>query len=181
LGQTSKYSDGCEVIRLARDDDLRTLAGLQKALRIISHCPKGRTLLWSAMPCADGSPCQTDVNIALGVGLGRIEAHWRDFGILWDNFVIVAKVVIDIEGVVALEWPGRCKCWLDPRVDDVLMASIWPKGFPWLRARACCPMQCAATRTHEEALEMLQPKDACVPQQDMRGRPHSCRMWRWRL
>jgi hypothetical protein len=117
LGLTSKYSDGCEVIRFAIDDDLRVLAGLQKALRVINQRPKGRTLLWGAMPCAGGSPWQT-LNIALGVGLEKIEARY--FRVLWGNFVIAAEAVIDIDGIVAIEWPERCKYWLDPRVGGFL-------------------------------------------------------------
>jgi hypothetical protein len=119
LGQTSEYSGGCKVIQLAIDDDLRTMAGLHKALRIINQRPKVRTLLWSAMPCAGGSPWQT-LNIALGVGLEKIEARWRDSRVLWGNFVIASKAAIDMGGIVAIEWPERCKYCLDPCVDGFL-------------------------------------------------------------
>jgi hypothetical protein len=55
LGRPSARSDGCKVIRFTIDDDLRTMEGLQKALRIVQDCPRGRTLLWSSMPCAGGA------------------------------------------------------------------------------------------------------------------------------
>jgi hypothetical protein len=45
-----------------------------KALKIIKACPKGRTLLWSAMPCAGGSPWHK-LHKAQGKGLEKIEAH----------------------------------------------------------------------------------------------------------
>jgi hypothetical protein len=112
-------SGTCKVIRLTIDDDLRTSAGLQKALRIIKMCPKGRTLLWSAMPCAGGSPWRT-LNISRGKGFRKIKAHWGDFQILWDNFVIAAKAVIDIDGILAIEWPERCKYWREQEVDTFL-------------------------------------------------------------
>jgi hypothetical protein len=41
-------------------------------------------------------------------------------GILWGNFVVAAKAIIRIDGVVVIEWPDRCNYWLDPRVDDFL-------------------------------------------------------------
>jgi hypothetical protein len=39
LGRRFKYSQGCKVIRLTIDDDLRTLDGLRKALEIAKQCP----------------------------------------------------------------------------------------------------------------------------------------------
>jgi hypothetical protein len=41
LGRPSTHSDGCEVIGLTIDDDLRTMDGLQQALRIVQDCPRG--------------------------------------------------------------------------------------------------------------------------------------------
>jgi hypothetical protein len=119
LGQPSAYSNGCKVVRLTIDDDFRTTQGLASALRMIRKRPKGRTLLWSAMPCAGGSPWQT-LNIQRGVGLGKIDQHWADFRLLWDSFLIAAKTVMDTDGVVTIEWPARCKSWRDLRVLDFL-------------------------------------------------------------
>jgi hypothetical protein len=51
---------------------------------------------------------------------------WQDQGALEtfqsirNNFVVAAKAVIDLGGIVAIEWPERCKYWLDPRVCDFL-------------------------------------------------------------
>jgi hypothetical protein len=67
LGQPSKYSPGCKVVRLTIDDDLRATDGLEKALEIVKRCPRGKTLLWRTMPCAGGSPLQY-INRARGVG-----------------------------------------------------------------------------------------------------------------
>jgi hypothetical protein len=41
LGEPSACSNGCKVIRLTVDDDLRTATGLNRALRIIGKWPKG--------------------------------------------------------------------------------------------------------------------------------------------
>jgi hypothetical protein len=56
LGKPSTQSGGCKVVRLTIEDDLRTLEGLRKAIRVLQDCPRGRTLLWSSMPCAGGTP-----------------------------------------------------------------------------------------------------------------------------
>jgi hypothetical protein len=106
LGQASTYSKGCRIIRLTIKDDLRTLEGLEVALDIFNSCPIGRTLLWSAMPCAGGSPWQRH-NIARGEGLAKIVTHWADFRALWSNFDVVAQAVMAIEGVVAMNGPHR--------------------------------------------------------------------------
>jgi hypothetical protein len=69
------------------------------------------------MLCAGGSPWQT-LNLALGQGIEHIKAHWSDFRLLWGNLMIVARTVIDIKGVVAIECPERCRYWKDPQVDQ---------------------------------------------------------------
>jgi hypothetical protein len=112
LGKSSKHSSGGKVVRLTIDDDLRTSEGLQKAIRVLQDCPRGRTLLWSSMPCAGGSPWQT-LNAATGEGLGKIEGRWRDFRLLWSNFEFMARAVMDVGGEVVIEWPERCKYWAD--------------------------------------------------------------------
>jgi hypothetical protein len=73
LGKSSKHSSGCKVVRLTIDDDLRTSEGLRNAIQVIQVCPRGRTLLWSSMPCAGGSPWQT-LNAAMGEDWGRLKA-----------------------------------------------------------------------------------------------------------
>jgi hypothetical protein len=102
LGESSKRSSGCEVVRLTIDDDLRTSEGLQKAIQILQDCPRGRTLLWSSMPCAGGSPWQTP-NVAMGEGLGKIEGRWKDLRLLWNNFDLMARAVVDFGGEVVIE------------------------------------------------------------------------------
>jgi hypothetical protein len=78
LGRPSRYSQGCRVARLTIDDDLRTLDGLHKALEIVKRCPPNRTSLWNAMPCVGRSPLQR-INSALGIGIEKLDTHWRDF------------------------------------------------------------------------------------------------------
>jgi hypothetical protein len=115
LGKPSTRSDGCKVVRLTIGDDLRTLEGLQQAIRIVQDCPRGRTLLWSSMPCAGGSPWRT-LNVALGEGLEKIEGRWGDFRLLWSNFEMMARAVMDIGRKVVIEWLERCNCWTETQV-----------------------------------------------------------------
>jgi hypothetical protein len=110
LGRTTTCGKVCRVIRLTIDDDLRPLAGSHKALTIVKDCPKGRTLLWSAMPCFGGSPWRALI-IAQGGGRDEIAARWRDFRILWHHFGIVSQAVLAIDGVVAIAWLVSCSCW----------------------------------------------------------------------
>jgi hypothetical protein len=119
LGRPSKYSQGCKVIRLTIDDDLRASDGLRQDLKIPKHCPKDRTLLWSAMPCAGRSPSQR-LNKALGIGAEKPDARWKDFYILWGNFEIAAEEIIGIGGVIAIEWPEMNEYWKQPDVIQFL-------------------------------------------------------------
>jgi hypothetical protein len=111
LGKSSKRSGGCKVVRLTIDDDLRASEGLQKAIQVLQNCPRGRTLLWSSMPCAGGSPWRT-LNVAVGEGLEKI-GRLRDFRLLWSNFELMARAVMDVGRKVVIEWPERCKYWTD--------------------------------------------------------------------
>jgi hypothetical protein len=119
LGRPSRYSQGCRVARLTIDDDFRTLDGLHKALEIAKRCPPDRTLLWSAMPCAGGSPLQR-VNRARGVGIEKLNARWRDFYTLWGNFEIVAEEVLGVGGIVTIEWPEVNDYWRQLNVAQFL-------------------------------------------------------------
>jgi hypothetical protein len=49
----------------------------------------------------------------MGEGLEKIEGHCRDFRLLWSNFEIMARAVMDIGGRVVIEWPERCKYWTE--------------------------------------------------------------------
>jgi hypothetical protein len=55
LGRPSTHSDGCEVIRLTIDDDLRTIKGLQKALRIVQECPRDGLYYGVLCPAQEGA------------------------------------------------------------------------------------------------------------------------------
>jgi hypothetical protein len=99
MGKSSKHSSGCKVIRLTIDDDLRTSEGLRKAIQIVQNCPRGRTLLWSSMPCAGGSPWQT-----LNVAMGKCWKISKATGRTLDSFGLTSKSWRCRHG---LGWEGR--------------------------------------------------------------------------
>jgi hypothetical protein len=68
------------------------------------------------------------LNIYMGVGLEKIEGPWRDFQVLWDNFIIAAQAVLNMGGSVAIEWPNQCKYRSDPRVEQFLTQRAFEKS-----------------------------------------------------
>ena len=46
----------------------------------------------------------------------KLQGHWRQFKLLWTVFQRLAAAVHDSGGIVAIEWPVRCKYWQDSRV-----------------------------------------------------------------
>ena len=46
----------------------------------------------------------------------KLLGHWKQFRTLWTVFERLAAAVHDAGGIVAIEWPVRCKCWQDSRV-----------------------------------------------------------------
>ena len=57
-----------------------------------------------------------NINIARHGITDRLKSHWKLFDQLWAAFVPVAKAVLAVQGLVAVEWPNRCKYWRDSRV-----------------------------------------------------------------
>jgi hypothetical protein len=69
------------------------------------------------MPCGGGISFQK-INRARGVGTEKLSAHWRDFFTLWGNVEIGAKEVVNISGVVVVEWPEVNDYWQQPSVSQ---------------------------------------------------------------
>ena len=86
-----------------------------------------------------------NVNIARHGITPKLEGHWRRFKLQWEAFARVAKAVRALpEGLVAIEWPVRCKYWRDSRVQRLL------KSGPWHSAHvAGCMYGMRPQRVHE--------------------------------
>ena len=58
MGNATSASNGCKVVRLTKEHDLTTKAGLQYALGEVRKAERGKLLLWSSIPCTGGCPFQ---------------------------------------------------------------------------------------------------------------------------
>ena len=72
-------------------------------------------VLWASMPCTGGSQMQ-NLNIARFGVTEKLLGHWKDFKVLWTSFQQIADSVHMAGGIIAIEWPVRCRYWQDPRV-----------------------------------------------------------------
>eukprot|EP00975_Prorocentrum_lima_P007105 1526601-Prorocentrum_lima.AAC.1 len=43
----------------------------------------------------------------------RLRELWRTYRKLWRNMTILAKLVLDKGGIIAIEWPRGCSYWRD--------------------------------------------------------------------
>eukprot|EP00972_Heterocapsa_arctica_P011207 1641831-Heterocapsa_arctica.AAC.1 len=55
MGEKSRQRDGCEVIRIAKENDVTTAKGLKMAMEAVK---RPSCMLWVAIPCTGGSPWQ---------------------------------------------------------------------------------------------------------------------------
>ena len=120
LGRRSSWSKGCHVVRLTKENDMSTPAGLKFALAAARGARRDgkRVDLWGSIPCTGGCPFQR-LNAKRGPSTRRkIAAHRALFRLLFANYAILAGEVIKYGGTVALEWPTGCDYWRDPQVEE---------------------------------------------------------------
>ena len=78
-------------VRITKDDDLRTAAGLQKALTAIRDPKAGHLTGWFALPCTWGSQARTcNKGIDAEKYLNRSIELWDEFQDLFSNAIIIA-------------------------------------------------------------------------------------------
>ena len=68
MGESSKESKGCMVLRVTEADDLTKAATVNYLIAIINRFKKNKipTLLWASIPCTGGTRC-TNLNWARGI------------------------------------------------------------------------------------------------------------------
>ena len=118
LGCRSRASRGCHVIRLTREHDMSTQAGLDYALSIVQRArDDGKSVdLWGSIPCTGGCPFQR-LNAKRGPKTRKkIAMHKRLFSKLFINYTKLADKVLAAGGKIAIEWPSQCSYWKDRRV-----------------------------------------------------------------
>ena len=116
LGQVTRASRGCKVVRLTEKDNMATRSGLATAMKAVHAAPKGRALLWASIPCTGGCSWQyvnTHRNMLMNNadGIMKLVDHWVLFRKLWRTFAIVARAVHKSGGFIAIEWPRGCIYW----------------------------------------------------------------------
>ena len=110
IGQLAP-SFGSKVVRIGLDvADLSTKKGLMIACSIVRQYPGCD--LWAAIPCTSVSSIQ-NANVAkFGEPfVKRLQLQRRYMLRIFNNFTIVAKLVLFLNGTVSYEWPRNCHGW----------------------------------------------------------------------
>jgi len=105
--------NGCIAVRFTKQDDLTSVATIKLLRDILEDCEKHklRVLLWSAIPCTGGCPFQ-EINKNKGEATReKIAGHWKLFRKLWATLKSCGEIVLRQGGIVAIEWPNRCRYW----------------------------------------------------------------------
>ena len=58
----------------------------------------------------------------------KLRNHWKQFHDLWAAFRETASAVLRNNGLVAIEWPIRCRYWQDNRVRRLLSSGEWHRA-----------------------------------------------------
>ena len=87
LQQRTKFSRGCKVVPITRDDDFASEPGMRKCIENLSG---PADTLWYSAPCTGGSTWQF-IKIRRGPAtMAKIKLHWQLFKRLWSAFEVVA-------------------------------------------------------------------------------------------
>ena len=71
-----------------------------------------------------------NINIARYGITEKLKGHWKRFHQHWEVFLRLAEAVRNLpKGLVAIEWPARCKYWQDCRVQRLLKSGSWHKAL----------------------------------------------------
>ena len=121
-GTTGKLIEGTntghEIIDNVNDTIFAVLLGLVELI-LEAHRLGVPVALWAEIPCTGGSQMQ-NANVARFGVTAKLRGHWNEFRQLWTRFQPLAEAVHSAGGLVAIEWPLRCKYWHDPRVERLL-------------------------------------------------------------
>ena len=119
LQRKTKFSRGCKVVPITKDDDFASDAGMRKCVQNITG---PSDTLWFSAPCTGGSTWQF-INLKRGPEtVAKIKLHWKLFKRLWAAFELVATHALNVGARVFVEWPRRCAYWRNDRVVKFLTA-----------------------------------------------------------
>ena len=113
LQEKTKFSKGCQVVPITKDDDFASVAGMQKCMQ---HLRGPTDTLWFSAPCTGGSTWQF-INLKRGPEtVAKVKLHWKLFKRLWAAFEVVAEHALSVGARAFIEWPRRCAYWKHDRV-----------------------------------------------------------------
>ena len=117
LQKRTKYSKGCKVVPITKDDDFASDAGIRKCIESLTG---PSDTLWFSAPCTGGSTWQF-INLKRGdKTVAKIKLHWKLFRRLWAAFEVVAAHALRVGARVLVEWPRRCAYWKNDKVSAFL-------------------------------------------------------------
>ena len=105
------------VVRVTKDMDATSTPVQTALLNLIEQAHKLGTpvAIWASTPCTGGSQMQ-NLNVSRFGVTEKLRAHWKEFRLLWNAFLPLARAVHTAGGLVAIEWPTRCTYWRDHSV-----------------------------------------------------------------
>ena len=123
--------------------------------RIAAKQGGAKTVLWGSLPCTGGCTWNY-INGKTPEGRARIEEHILLMTQLLKNFIIIARVVVNLGGIVCFEWPKKCTYW--KRTDILNMISelgLVPAHFDG------CSFGLRSTNKGKERMFLKKPWTVC--------------------
>ena len=112
LGQLSRSSEGCLIVRVTESDDLTREDTVKKILWFVKNvqCHKIPVLIWVSIPCTGGTRL-TDLNWVVGTDKTRelIENHRTLYLKLFHSLRRIGQQLASDDICYAIEWPEYCK------------------------------------------------------------------------
>ena len=120
MGQAAYQTSNCLVIRLTKSHDMTSQEGMDYAMQCINNMSEGvYFFMWTSMPCTGGSPWQR-MNMKHASAREKVAEHLRLHKALFENWKILADVIVRKNGDLALEWPRDCDYWKFEHVQEAL-------------------------------------------------------------
>ncbi len=120
----------CVLVRFTEDHDMTSSEGFDFACWVVAKLSKLPMIMWGALPCTAGCSWHRVNKSRAERGLlpDFFEKHartWRDFRVLFKNFVDLSKLVQETVEYsrIAFEWPQFNDLWKNKQVRDWLASA----------------------------------------------------------
>ena len=116
LGDLTRYSKGCRIIRITEELDATSDDGIYLASK---GCTVRKALLFSSIPCTGGSSW-THVNKQHHSAWKKVRQAKAVYRQIWRAFEKVVEVAAACGALIAIEWPQGCTYWKEKKVKDLI-------------------------------------------------------------